>query len=116
MSKPLDVTTLNASCEPSDDQAGFSPLMGWERSVLSSPVSGSTARSSGEPLRVVANPIRDPSGDACRHPACTEHALAPETAGGLDARKNREYVRVGAGAGSGLLRSVSTGDNGREPV
>ena len=62
MSNPLDGTTLNASRRPSNDQAGFRPLIGCARRVASSPVSGSTASSCGEPLRVVANPIREPSG------------------------------------------------------
>ena len=64
MSNPLDVTTLKASRDPSKDQDGFRPLMGCGKRP-SSPVSGSTARSCGGPLRVVANPIREPSGDHC---------------------------------------------------
>ena len=65
ISNPVEVTTLNASCDPSDDQAGLRPPTACGRSVLSAPVSGSTASSWGEPLRVVAKPIREPSGDHC---------------------------------------------------
>jgi len=98
MSKPFDVTTLNASRDPSDDQAGLRPPIDCGRSVLSSPVCGSTAKSSGEPLRVVANPIREPSGDHC---GLSSSPLLEVAQGGfnrvhpgLDRRKNREYVRV----------------------
>jgi hypothetical protein len=68
MSNPLDVTTLNATCDPSNDQAGFRPLVGCGKRVSSSPVSGSTVSSSGEPLRFVAKPSvnRPVTTEVCR--------------------------------------------------